>query len=360
MQTLRKAMEDPALGTAPSLLGELFNAMAEEPAAHALLAEIPTWKVPGLLLSAAFLFRAASRPGHPLAPWLADPCPPLGDAFRRAFRQTLADDRAELSALVAAHTYQCNPPRRMAVTLVALAACAGDLGPAWHIDVGTASGIGLLLGAVRVTTGGGLGPANAALEYPLELRGAPLNLAALMCPKIERSIGIDLDPPDLRDPACRAWMRACQFPLARELAFFDRAVDCLIARDFRIERGSAIDVLPALHREIPQGKPLLVTDTYVSLFMTEDDREKFRRQLDAIAQHRPLVWISNNSLVPPGPDADRTTAGTTIPPQLRERNARELFGAVCVTTWPNGQRTPRLIGLTHPSACWFEWRPDLG
>jgi hypothetical protein len=155
-------------------------------------------------------------------------------------------------------------------------------------------------------------------------------------------------------------MRACQFPVAGELAIFDQAIDLLLARRPRIERGSALDFLPALVTELPPGQPLLVTDTYVTLFMSEEMRETLRRQLDAIARSRPVVWVSNNTLVPPGQEPVSTTAGAPIPPELATLHRTQLFGAVCVTTWPGGRRTPRVMGFTHSSGCWLEWRPEFG
>jgi hypothetical protein len=359
MMILREAMRDPALSGGCFLLGELFAAIAEQEAARPLLDEVPGWKMPGLLLSAALLFRAFTNTGHPLARYLTDPGLPLNGAFRAAVCRALTEERAELSALLSRHTYQCNPPRRMAVSLLAAAAVIDDWAPALHVDVRTASGIGLLLGEVRIVSGSRLGPPAACLEYPLQLRGSPLNIDALSCPKIERSIGIDLDPPDLGDADCRSWMRACQFPLAAELAFFDQAVDLLLSRNPRVERGSATDLLPGLAKEIPPGQPLIVTDTYVAVFMSEEEREEMRRELDVIAGSRPVVWVSNNPLVPAGRAPERTTAGTSIPPELMERNRRELFGTICVTTWPQGKRKPRIVGFNHPGGCWLEWRPDL-
>ena len=181
----------------------------------------------------------------------------------------------------------------------------------------------------------------------------------LPCPEIERAIGIDLDPPDLRDAACRAWMRACQFPIAAEWDTFDRAVDLVLAQRPRVERGSATDWLPRLAAALPAGQPLVVTDTYVAVFMSEEDRERLRRELDEIARTRPVVWISNDPVVPLGTSPDRTTAGVAITDELKRRNRSEMFGAVCATTWPQGRRTPRLVALTHPGGCWLEWRPDL-
>jgi len=360
LKILQKAMQDPSLAGGRFFLGELFAVLAEDDSALSLLEEIPGWKMPGLLLSAALLYQGYRDPAHPLHPYLANPPRPVDDAFHGAVRRALAEGRDEISQLVAKHTYQCNPPRRMAISLLTIAACAGDWSKAWHIDVGTASGIGLLLGSVRVLANGEcLGPADAVLEYPLELRGSPIDIGSLRCPKIERSIGIDLDPPDLREAHCRAWMRACQFPLPAELAYFDRAVEFLLQTKPRIERGSATDLLPALAAEMPPDMPLIVTDTYVSLFMSEEDRQRLRSELDAIAQTRPTIWISNNSLVPPGHAPDQTTAGTPITAELAERNRREMFGTVCVTTWPNGKRTPRLVGISHPGGGWLEWRPDL-
>ena len=358
MRSLREAMRDPALSGGCFLLGELFAAIGEDDAAQPLLDAIPSWKLPGLLLSAAIVFRASSRPDHPLAAYLADERLPLDGEFRGAVHRTLAEEREDLADLVARHTYQCNTPRRMAVSLVAAAGETRGWPPALHVDIGTASGLGLLLGRVRLANED-FGPPDAPLAYPLEFRGAPPDLAGLAGPAIAESIGIDLDPPDLRDPDCRSWMRACQFPNPRELAYFDEAVALLLSQNVRIERGSATDLLPSLTARMPPTQPLIVTDTYVSVFMSEEDRERLRAELDDVARSRPVIWISNNPLVPIGPAPTRTTAGTTIPAELADRNQRELFGVVCVTTWPGGRRTPRIVGFNHPGACWLEWRPDF-
>lgn len=353
---LAAAMRDPALSGGCSLLADLFAALSEEPAARSLMAEIPAWKIPGLMLSAALLFQAGHAADHPLAPWLGAGGS-RGD-LRAAVRRAVTDDRSVLAALCARHTYQCNPPRRMAVSLLAAAPFTREWEPCRHIDLGTASGIGLLLGDVRVETAGGWGPQHAALSYPVELRGALPDLRALRVPPIEESVGIDLDPPDLADPANRAWMRACQYPLPAEWEYFDRAVDLALARKPRIEKGSATTLLPLLAAELPAGRPLLVTDSYVAVFMSEPEREALRAELATIARLRPVVWVSNNSLVPSGAHPVTTTAGLPIPPDLRERNRRELFGTVCVTTWTSGRREARIVGVSHPGACWLEWREE--
>src|SRR6478736_4201671 len=138
---LREAMRDPALSGGCFLLSELFAVIAEAEEARALLDEIPGWKMPGLLLSAALLFRAATQASHPLAGYLPDPSRPLGQAFPTAARRSMMEERVELSALLSRHTYQCNPPRRMAVSLLVAATAIQDWVPAVHVDVGTASGI---------------------------------------------------------------------------------------------------------------------------------------------------------------------------------------------------------------------------
>lgn len=360
--TLRRSMLDPALSGGCPLLAELFLVFTEEEAAIALLRAAPAWKIPGLLLSAALINRAAADPEHPLARYLPGADAPLDAHFRAALRAALVDDAPALAELMRRHTYQCNPPRRLAVSLVALAATTTgmQLGPAQHVDVGTASGIGLLLARARaVVAGASLGDAASRLALPIELRGAPLDLASLRCPPIERAVGIDLDPPDLRDAACRAWMRACQYTVADEWAYFDDAVEQVLATRPRIERGSATDWLPRLAAEMPPGQPLIVTDTYVAVFMDEGMREEMRRELDAIARTRPVVWISNDPVVPLGDAPDRTTAGVPIPRELVERSHEEMFGTVCATTWRDGTRHARLLGITHPGGCWLEWRPDL-
>jgi len=276
--TLRRSMLDPALSGGCPLLAELFAVIAEDDVAAPLLHATPAWKIPGLLLSAALVHQAAADPAHPLARYLPGADAPLDDGLRAAVRAALARDGTTLAGLMAAHTYQCNPPRRLAVSLIALAAATRDWQrrPALHVDLGTASGIGLLL-----------------------------------------------------------------------------------ERTPRIERGSATAWLPRLVDEMPAGQPLIVTDTYVAVFMSEDQREALRRELDEIARARPVVWISNNPVFPLNNAPDRTTAGVMIPAELVERNREEMFGVVCATTWPDGARRARMLAVTHPGGCWLEWRPDL-
>ena len=358
LATLRRSMLDPALSGGCPFLGEMFAVMADDPVAAELMLATPAWKIPGLLLSAALVHEASADPEHPLARHLPGRDAPIDDAFPGEVRAALSRDREKLGALMQRHTYQCNPPRRLAVSAIALAEAAKDWPrrPAVHVDVGTASGLGLLLGETAVRAGGArIGPADAVLELDVDLRGGRIDPHALVVPPIGRAVGIDLDPPDLRDPACRSWMRACQFVLPVEWAVFDRAIDLVLERRPRIERGSATDLLPRIARGMEPGQPLVVTDTYVAVFMSEDAREKLRRELDAIAADRPVVWLSNDPAVPIGRDPDRTAAGVPIPPALVARTHEEMFGLVSVTTWPGGVRTPRLVGVTHPGGFWLEW-----
>jgi len=358
LATLRRSMLDPALSGGCPLLGELFAVIASDPVAADLMLATPAWKIPGLLLSAALVHQASRDPQHPLARHLPGRDVPLDDGFPAAVHEALVRDRETLAALMARHTYQCNPPRRLAVSAIALAEATADWPrrAALHVDVGTASGLGLLLADVAARAGGvRVGGAAALLEMDVDLRGAPLDPRALAVPPIERAVGIDLDPPDLRDPACRAWLKACQFTLPAEWAAFDRAIDLVLERRPRIERGSATELLPQLAREMPPGQPLVVTDTYVAVFMSEDEREQLRCELDAIAAERPVVWLSNDPAVPIGRDPERTAAGVAIQPALIARTREEMFGLVSTTTWPGGVRTPRLVGVTHPGGFWLEW-----
>lgn len=358
LTAVARSMFDPALSGGCPLLGEMLGMLADDEVAIELMLATPVWKIPGLLLSAALLYQAVADPAHPLARYLPGRDATLDGSFRGALHEALRRDRAALASLMERHTYQCNPPRRLAVSAVAIAEATRDWPrrPVVHVDVGTASGLGLLLGDVAARVGGArIGPQDAQLELTIELHGGRIDPGALAMPRIERAVGIDLDPPDLRDPACRAWMRACQYPVADEWAVFDRAIDLVLARRPRIERGSATDLLPRIVAEMPPGQPLLVTDTYVAVFMSEDEREHLRRELDVIAASRPVVWLSQDPPVPLGRHPERTAAGVPIPRTLIERNHEEMFGLVCTTTWPGGVRTPRLAGVTHPGGCWLEW-----
>lgn len=75
------------------------------------------------------------------------------DEFGSAVKTFVGKHETELANLMDSHVYQANPPLRVAQLSVGLAYVTRGWGiqPIAHIDVGSATGIGTLLGKVEVT-----------------------------------------------------------------------------------------------------------------------------------------------------------------------------------------------------------------
>ena len=293
--------------------------------------------------------RGERRPAAPLARAICQAATRRSTPRSRMRSARRSGDREKLRCCSGTPT---SATRRAAspVSAIALAEATKD----WPLTSGRtstwarASGLGLLLGEVAVQAGGAhragarrprarRRPARRA-HRSARARGAADRARGRHRPRSARPARSGVPLVDACVPV----------HLPVEWAVFDRAIDLVLER--RQHRARLRDRSPAAHRaRHGAGQPLVVTDTYVAVFMSEDAREKLRRELDAIAADRPVVWLSNDPAVPIGRDPDRTAAGVPDPaPRWSCARTRRCSGwcrsrrgrAACARRASSASRTP--------------------
>jgi hypothetical protein len=200
-----------------------------------------------LLLLAAIRCDALADPAHPLAAALraVDPDPSvISDA---AIHEALAAGRAVHGSL-RTRGVQTNEVTRAITWRLPLAAWAAAKDVVL-VDLGCSAGLNLV--ADRV----GLGWTDAG--------GAPLELAKTG--GIVARVGFDREPVDPRDPAARAWLRACLWPGQRERhERLDRALDAAC----RALDAGELELGPCDAREMPSRLDALTARGRVLAYQT--------------------------------------------------------------------------------------------
>jgi hypothetical protein len=341
-----------------ALTAELFRTIAGEPDLLGLAAAVPLDRLPPLLLSAAVRFLVDRVRPEPLAGYFPTPGsgqPALDDGFRPALAAFAREHAGELGQLCAEHRYQMNEVARSADVVAVL----GHLGidtdrPLALVDLGTGAGLGLHLDRYRYDFGGRtLGDDDSPLTIAPELRGRPAPLPARM-PTITARVGVDVEPLDLDDARIRDWLAACIPP---ETSAVDRfAAATAVAREHPATtvRADVVDDLAAVCADVPADALLVLVDTYVHVFLTDDRRARFRRLLPALG--RDVVWISVDPLVPLGAQGRESTQGLPVPPRALEATRAGVTGVVGhLTVRADGTTDGGVLGLAHPGGAWLEW-----
>lgn len=341
-----------------------FEVLRDDDELLALAATIPPDRLPPLLFQAAATFLVLELEPHPLRdcfPRVGEAQPPLPADFNAHYRAFCLDHRDRLLGLCSRHRYQMNEVGRCADVLPALAPAAQDPRGIALVDIGTGAGLALHLdryrygyrrGAVTDT----LGDAGAAVVIETELRGelAPPIPAAL--PRVSYRVGIDAEPLDVTDAEVRRWLAACVPQEIGAVTRFHEAVQVALAYPAHTVRGDASEVLPSVVADLPEQALVCLMDTYVHVFFSAEELDRFRTLVDAIGAERDLDWVSIDPLVPMGEAATSSVLGIEVPPALLGRNRREgVFGVIGRLSYRDGRRSGALLGLAHPGAAWLEW-----
>ncbi|WOO39999.1 DUF2332 family protein [Rubellicoccus peritrichatus] len=350
-------------------MAALMRAFASDSFAHRLFESQPVIKQPALLLAAAVKYIVDQGDSEDLGKYypkyllsgdVISPEQVLDDNFPVVVQAFLVKHEVKLRSLMEAHWYQCNPPQRVAQLAVGLAYVTQDWPdePMAHIDVGSATGIGTLLGLVEFIDKDGATIVKARDPQTCVstlLLGDKRPPADLVLPEIKERFALDLDPPDIHDEKMLAWLRACILPDVDSIKRWNKAIELTKEKGVRVQKGNAMDLIPVFEAKLPPGRPLVLTDTYVSLFMTEDQLVTFRELLAVIGKRRPVIWLSINAPMPPGPVGDHTTSGIVLDDSVIAREKKESFATLTATTWRNGIHTNEVLAFMHPVGFWIEW-----
>lgn len=262
-----------------------------------LLLKIPIVKsqpVPNLFLAAVnyLLFKypdeelANHYPNHSKKP-------ASGDLFA-VFKKFCFDHLDEIKKTMASHLVQTNEVRRCALLLPAVAYVSSQSGSPVHlIDVGTSSGLNLLMDRYRIlySDGSVLGDKSSPLELQCELKG--LSLSRLPEAKIADRVGIDLNPIDLNDEKEFLWALSLIWP--DQLERFDRfkkAVSILSKNPVTLKKGSALDLILPTISSLPKGSHACVMHSFALYQFTKEERKQFDEQLKQASMHCPVWRIS--------------------------------------------------------------------
>ncbi len=349
------------------LTAETFTAIAEEPVLLDLAVEVPTDRLPPLLLSAAITRLVTELRPEPLAgyyPRPGGPQPPRDDRFRPALCAFAVAEREALSRLCAEHRYQMNEVGRCLDVLPALAlVSAGDPRPLALVDLGTGAGLGLHLDRYRydyaLPDGGHLlaGAASSTVSLSCDVRAGRPPVGPHP-PSIGSRVGVDSEPLDLTDPATAAWLAACVPPEASAVTRFAAAAAVARAHPVPTVRGDLVDALPKVVAELPRDELVCLVDTYVHVFLPPSELARFVALVDEIGRERDLDWISIDPLVPLGPHATATVQGLPVPQEwLTDNREGGVFGVIGRVSIRAGRKTGTLLGRAHPGSVWLEWTP---
>jgi hypothetical protein len=361
-QALEVARGWSSPGAPPSwrLTAALFEAIADQDDLLDRLAALPADRLPALLGSAAISFLVRRDRPVPLAGYFPEPGvsqPRFDDGFFPAFRAFCAARLEEITEVCQGHRYQMNEVARCTQIVLGIAAAsAGSAGPMNLVDLGTGAGLGLQLdrygyevGTVRY------GPAEAGLTLACEVRG-PIVPPPAGLPRIDRRIGVDLDPVDLADPTARAWLQACAPPEASALSRLAAAVGIARRHPATIIAGDAVDVLPRVLASIPAQQRITVVDAYTAVFLPQKRRAELAGVLTEAAATHLVTWVSLDPLVPLGPAGRDSVQGLPVPAALvRDYQRDGVFAVLGARTFAEGSDRGRLLARAHPSGEWIEW-----
>lgn len=342
------------------LTAGMFEAIAADGGLLQRLAALPPDRLPALLASAAIAFLVGRDRPTPLVGYFPEPggCQPeFDDGFFPAFLAFSAARAADIIEVCDRHRYQMNEVARCAQAVLGITAVSGSrAAPVALVDLGTGAGLGLQLDRYRYRVGTSThGPAGAGLTLACDVRG-PISPPPAGLPPITAKLGIDLDPVDLEDPAARAWLQACTPPEASALSRLAEAMNIARRHPEPVITGDLIDVLPGVLDSIPRQQRVIVVDTYVAVFLSEDRRARLAEILAQAGRDRPVTWLSLDPLVPLGPSGHDSVQGLPLPPALiRDYQRDGVFAVLGARVFDEAGERGRLLARAHPSGSWIQW-----
>jgi len=278
----------------------------ERSAPHLLLAAVHDLLLAGRGVDGDLARFYSTVADDPVAPDREDPVP--------AFRSFCLDHAAAVRERLRTRRTQTNAVRRSAVLYPAFGAVARRTGrPVSAVEVGASAGLNVYWDRYGYEYDGRrVGAADPPVVLPVGVRGSapPLPDAP---PAVGARIGLDLAPPNVRDPDDVRWLRALVWPDHRERHRLLAAALALARRDPPpLARGDAVASLPAV-AGFPD--PLVVYDTQVLYQLPEATRERFRAALVELGRDRELHWLAGERTV--DDEGIRLEWATVVDGQLR-------------------------------------------
>ncbi len=247
----------------------------------------PHAHLPTMLLASAH-YLMLDGVDHPLAEVYAgrssEPAAPL-------FRDLCLGNSTALLDVLNARTVQTNEVGRSALLGPGLTwAAAGQ--PVQLVDVGCSAGLNMLCDRYRLDYGdhGVSGPDDSPVRIDCRVvDGSPP--VAPRLPVIVGRVGIDLDPPDLRDPDDTRWLLACVWPGTGRFQRAAQAIALGRADRPRVVQGDAVETLPDVLAGLGPGR-IVVLNSWSFAYFSVEQRQAYVDVLAAVGRTRPVVWLT--------------------------------------------------------------------
>ena len=214
--------------------------------------------------------------------------------FYLAFKNFYFENIDGVTTIMHSRLVQTNEVRRCALLLPAVSVVAAKTtGPLALIDVGTSSGLNLLMDQYRIEYSNGceLGDPQSNLTLECEAKGPfPTHFKAA---KIATRIGIDLNPLDLKKEDEKLWALSLIWP--DQLSRIERLQQAIaISSRFKLDlrKGSALDLIHSVLQEVPAGQSVCVMHSFVLNQFPAELRAQFEEQLKLASKKREFWRIS--------------------------------------------------------------------
>jgi hypothetical protein len=306
----------------------------------ALAAAAPSSQPYTHLLFGAAQFLILEDPSAPLAAYYGSVRhSPVCDHERAfaAFRDFCGERAGEITAIMKRRTVQFTLAGRAAFVLPAIAYVAGLAGePLSFIDIGCSAGLLTSFARYAYDYGGGrkMGdPTTLTIDSFRFAGGPPVFLTHI--PKIDRLVGIDLNPVDPADPKERHWIDASARHGGRTPSTARAALDLRARTALPVIRGDALAALPHFLTSMPD--PICALAAHCLYQWPTDARAaldiEFRKASDGRSLY--LVTIDHPAALDASRIAHYFNRGDEAAPMEHE---------AILTVYRNGDATSLLLG----------------
>ena len=356
---IARGWSGPAAPPSWWLTAALFDGIARDDELVARLADLPAERLPALLASAAILDLARRDPTGGLAPYLPHPGRPQphdDGGFAAALTSFCRATRDAIVERCRDRRYQMSEVRRSAQVALGLTAVSDPDRPIALVDIGAGAGFGLRLDRYGYAVGDTVVAPSAPADGPsltlrCEVRGG--TPPAVQLPPIAERVGIEVAPLDLDAADDRAWLLACTPPEAGAIDRVAAATEVARAHPARVVAGDAVDALPDVLAALPRDLPIVVVDSYVTVFLDDERRRALAAAMAAAAELRSVTWLALDPLVPLGPDGRDSVQAITVPDAVLDHRADGVFAVL--GAWDAGTGRGEVLARAHPSGEWIDW-----
>ncbi len=320
------------------LYERLAYSVAEDPQLLTLAAHSrKDTALPNLFFGAVHLLLLKGA-GHPLSAFYPSisTAPAKLDYVYPYFRSFVLEHREEIREIISTRLVQTNEVGRCAVLVPAFEVIARQSKPRplALLEVGASAGLTLLWDRYGYNYGQGLrcGDPDSPVQIECSLRGRNLPPLPDKFPEIVSRIGVDLNPIDLNDSESVLWLRALVWPEhQKRVRQLQAAIELVRRKPPKLVAGNALEQLPSILSSIPQNRALCVYHSFVTTFLSREERERLRSLIAQHAEKRPLYLVSLE--------------------WYREKEHPELE----LVSYGRGVETGRILARCNSHGEWLEW-----